>query len=56
MGLLFGSFSLEEATILLNLVAKSGDLSKTVSATTKFIPTVSARDIVELENAQEAAN
>ena len=49
-------FSLEEATILLDLAAKSGDISRTVSATTKFIPTVSVRGIVELENSQEAAS
>ena len=49
-------FSLEEATIVLDLTAKSGDISRTVSATTKFIPTVSARGIVELENTQEAAS
>ena len=49
-------FSLEEATILLDLVAKSGDISRMVSATTKFIPTVSVRGIVELENSQEAAS
>ena len=49
-------FSLEEATILLDLAAKSGDISRTVSATTKFIPTVSAHGIIELENAQEAAS
>ena len=49
-------FSLEEATILLDLAAKSGDISRTVSATTKFIPTVSVRGIVELENGQEAAS
>ena len=45
-------FSVEEATILLDLAAKSGDISRTVSATNKFIPTVSARSIVELENTQ----
>ena len=49
-------FSLEEATILLDLAAKSNDISRTVSATTKFIPTVSVRGIVELENSQEATS
>ena len=49
-------FSLKEATILLDLAAKSGDISRMVSATAKFIPTVSAHGIVELENAQEAAS
>ena len=49
-------FSVEEATILLDLAAKSGNISWTVSATTKFIPIVSASGIVELENTQEAAN
>ena len=41
---------------LLDLAAKSGDILWTVSATTKFIPTVFARGIVELENTKEAVN
>ena len=49
-------FSLEEATILLNLAVKSGDISRTVSTTMKFISTISVRGIVELENALEAAS
>ena len=49
-------FSLEEATILLDLAAKSGNISRTVSAMMKFIPSVSARGIVELENVEETVS
>ena len=49
-------FQSREATILLGLTAKSSNISRTVSATTKFVPTVPARGIVELENVQETAS
>ena len=36
-------FSVEEATILLDLAEKTGDILQMVSAAMKFIPTIPAR-------------
>ena len=46
-------FCLERVVNFLDLAPKSGDISRTVCATTKVKPTVSIRAIAELENTQK---